>query len=182
VAAASTQKPAKKAAAAKKAATAAAVVDPEFIPEAETVHRIGPPTAKGRLRRGSPGRLVLVEFLVCFTILGLGTIVAPEGEKNAGASHLAVRGSGLALLFFILALMSGSGPRAGRAAGSLGGLVTVAYVFTSQDAANLVAWIRDFFSQNTEGVAAEPLVSPASPGSASGVGSGIAAGLSGVAQ
>jgi hypothetical protein len=106
------------------------------------------PAAGDTLGTGSAARWVMVEFLVCLTILGLGTIVAPDGRKNGGAAHIAVKGSALGLLFFILALMTGGGPKAKKAAEGLGALVAVAYVFTSQDAASLVTWIGTFFDKS----------------------------------
>lgn len=125
----------------------------------------------------NPARWVLVEFLVCFVILGLGTIVAPEGQKNSGASHLAVKGSALALLFFILGLMTGGGAKSAKAAGALGGLVTAAYVFTSRDAANLIKWVDSFFSSSSSSSAA------AGAGAAAGAAGGaVAAGLTGAAE
>lgn len=126
---------------------------------------------KGKLQPGAPGRLVLVEFLVCFVVLGLGTIVAPEGKKNAGAAHLAVKGSALALLFFILALMAGGGGKAAKAADALGGLVTAAYVFTSADSANLVKWISAFFDSGKTTTTA-PTGTEAHPGGGSGTAAG----------
>jgi hypothetical protein len=128
------------------------------------------PDAGKAFASSNPARWVLVEFLVCFVILGLGTIVAPDGKKNGGAPHLAVKGSALALLFFILALMSGGGAKSQKAAGALGGLVTAAYVFTSQDSANLVKWISSFFDAGSASSAAT------GAGAAAGAGVGDVAG------
>jgi hypothetical protein len=106
------------------------------------------PSAGTAFGKSNPRRWVLVEFLACFTVLGLGTIVAPSNRPNGGASHLAVKGSALALLFFILALMTGGGEKSKKAAEGLGALVTVAYLFTSQDAASLVTWISGYFDKS----------------------------------
>lgn len=125
------------------------------------------PSPGTTLGKSNPARWVLMEFLVCFVILGLGTIVAPSGQKNGGAGHLAVKGSALALLFFILALMSGGGAKSQKAAGALGGLVTAAYVFTSQDSANLIKWVDSFFSSGSSQAAAG-----AGGGAAAGAGAG----------
>lgn len=133
------------------------------------------PDAGKAFSASNPRRWVMVEFLVCFVILGLGTIVAPAGKKNGGASHLAVKGSALALLFFILGLMSGGGPKAAKAAGALGGLVTAAYVFTSQDSANLVLWISDFFDSGKAASSSGSTTTgaPATPGTPGGGSTGL---------
>ncbi len=137
------------------------------------------PDAGNAFAASNPRRWVMVEFLVCFVILGLGTVVAPAGKKNGGASHLAVKGSALGLLFFILALMSGGGPKAAKAAGALGGLVTAAYVFTSQDSANLVTWISDFFDSGK--AAATTPTTTGAPTVAGTPGGGSAANAAGAA-
>lgn len=154
-----------------------------LMPKKDSSHKTEVKAGKG-FSRANPARWVLIEFLVCFVILGLGTIVAPEGEKNSGASHLAVKGSALALLFFILGLMSGGGAKAQKAAGALGGLVTAAYVFTSQDAANLVKWINSFFGSPSSSAAgaAGGAGAGAGAGAAAAAGAVAAGGLAGAAQ
>lgn len=131
------------------------------------------PSAGKAFSASNPRRWVLVEFLVCFVILGLGTIVAPEGKKNGGAGHLAVKGSALALLFFILGLMSGGGPKAAKGAGALGGLVTAAYVFTSQDSANVIAWISKFFDSGNSSAAASAGEAIGQAGAAAAAGAAV---------
>lgn len=143
------------------------------------------PSPGSSLGTSNPARWVLMEFLVCFVILGLGTVVAPEGQKNGGASHLAVKGSALALLFFILGLMSGGGAKSQKAAGALGGLVTAAYVFTSQDSANLVKWINSFFASGNSAAAAAGAGAAAAAGAvaeAAGAGAAAAGAVAGAAQ
>lgn len=111
-----------------------------FKPEATgSVHktRVGP-QVKG-------GKLLMTEFILCFLILGFGTIVSPKGSSD-GVPRLISRGSGLSLLFFILALVATAGGGAKRAANGLGGLVTVAYLVTSSDAKNILEWIKGFYS------------------------------------
>lgn len=143
------------------------------------------PDAGKAFGASNPARWVLVEFLVCFVVLGLGTIVAPGDQKNGGAAHLAVKGSALALLFFILGLMSGGGIKSQKAAGALGGLVTAAYVFTSQDSANLVKWISSFFAAGSSGAAtgagAAAGAGVADVGGAAGAGAALG-GLAGAAE
>lgn len=92
--------------------------------------------------RGS--KLLLTEFLVCFVILGAGTVVSPTGSKN-GVPRLMTRGTGLCLLFFILALVAGGGDKAKKSAEALGGLVTVSYLVLSSDALEIFKWMTSFF-------------------------------------
>lgn len=131
----------------------------------------GKKIAKGaapKARLATPGytRILMIEFLVCFVVLGAGTVVAPAGSKD-GVPRLMVRGTGLSILFFTLALLSSTGQKAGRAAAGLGGLVTAAYLFTSTDSANLMTWLGKFFTQ--EGVGAQ-----AGAGAAAGAQAGTA--------
>jgi hypothetical protein len=119
-----------------------------------------PITGTGKLTSSNSNRLIMTEFLICFAILGLGTIVpTPTGDKPEGVGHLAVKGSALALLFFILALIASGGEKANKAASGIGGLVTVAYLFTSQDALNIMTWIGSFYGKPK---AAEQLPGPVS--------------------
>lgn len=101
---------------------------------------------KGRLTSANPRRLLLAEFLAVFVVLGAGTIVAPSG-KGGGVPRLMVRGTALAVLFMVLALVSSTGPKMAKAAAALGALIVLGYVFTSQDAANLWTWTAAFFSR-----------------------------------
>jgi hypothetical protein len=122
---------------------------------------------KGRLSASNPTRLLMLEFLICFAVLGAGTIVAPQGSKD-GIPRLMTRGTGLALLFFILSLTSAGGPKAGRAAAGLGGLVTAAYLFTSSDATNVMKWMSQFFSPGGTGAAGAGAAAGAAAGAPSG--------------
>jgi hypothetical protein len=100
------------------------------------------PSGAGRI--GGKSKLLLTEFLVCFVILGAGTVVAPQGSKD-GIPRLMTRGTGLCILFFILSLVSGGGPKAKKGAEALGGLVTVSYLVLSSDALNIFKWVGSFF-------------------------------------
>ena len=91
-------------------------------------------------------KLLTAEFVVCIVILGLGTLLAPEGSKD-GLPRAMVKFSGLSAVFFILALASAGGQGSARAATAIGALMTTAYVFTSSDAHNVVKWIEEFFSK-----------------------------------
>lgn len=126
------------------------------------------PSASGVLSKGNPRRLLVAEFLICFIVLGAAAIVAPQGEKS-GVPRLMSKGTGLALLFLVLALASAGGAKATKAAVGLGALVTAGYLFTSPDAANILKWITQFYGANGGklGAAAD---SGAATGTAAGTG------------
>lgn len=158
---------AKKAAAAKPlSATAKKALIKQYAPAKAVTKAIKGPqsgTFKGKIGQAGkigpadfqppeavrhPSRLLLAEFLVCFAVLGVGTIVpTPDGKPEEGVPHLMVKGSALSLLFFILALTSAGGDRARRAAAGLGALVTLGYVVTSSDAYNILNWITQYYSK-----------------------------------
>lgn len=89
-------------------------------------------------------RLLTMQFVACMVVLGLGTLLAPKGS-NDGMTRAMVKGSGLAGLFFILALVASGGKGPAKAATALGTLVTAAYVLTSSDVRNVVGWFAEFF-------------------------------------
>ena len=102
--------------------------------------------AKGAGPDTASKRLLLVEFLVCFVILGAGTVVAPTGSQD-GVPRLMVRGTGLCVLFLVLSLVASAGAKPAKAAAGLGALVTAGYLFTSTDATNLFKWMGGYFSK-----------------------------------
>lgn len=114
--------------------------------------------AKGRagavpfLWRDMPRQALLVELVACLVIVWLGTLVAPKGPVN-GTTRAMVKSTGLAALFFILAMVSAGGKGAARAAGAFGALVTLAYVFTSSDALDIVRWAAKYWSKSGTGAA-----------------------------
>ena len=141
--------------------------------------------AHGSLARGNPRRILVAEFLVCFIVLGAGTIVGPQGAGN-GVPRLMSKGTALAGLFLILALTSAAGQKSARAAAGLGGLVTVAYLVTSKDATNIAVWLKRFYGDRG-GQLASAGQAPASPvqGAASGAATGgeeIGIGAAGLGQ
>lgn len=97
---------------------------------------------------GKGSKLLLTEFMVCFVILGAGTVVAPTGSKD-GVPRLMTRGTGLCILFFILALAAGGGDKARKSSEALGGLVTVSYLVLSSDAVNIFKWMTSFFASGS---------------------------------
>ena len=113
---------------------------------------LGKPSSKSRTsflgKKTDSRRLLLTEFIVCVAVLGFGTLVpAPAGRKDEGMAHLLVKGTALSLMFFVLSLIASSGAKAGRAAGGLGALITAAYLVTSEDAYNILAWIASFYGK-----------------------------------
>jgi hypothetical protein len=133
-----------------KATAGVSAVQPELAPVLAAENRAHEKVFGSRhTLSSSSARPLMIEFLICFVVLGLGTIVAPEGSGD-GVPRLMSRGTGLCLLFFVLGLVSGAGDGARRAAGGLGALVTVSYLVMSSDAHNVLKWIAGFYS--TKGV------------------------------
>lgn len=135
----------------------------------------GPNIGGSTLAAGN--RALLAEFTVCMVILGLGTVIAPQGSDN-GVPRLISRGSGLCLLFFVLALVSGTGPGPKRVAGGIGALVTASYLLASSDASNVLTWIKGFYTTAGVTPAVSPSASPqsvAAPSAVAQAGAGVAA-------
>lgn len=127
--------------------------------------------AHGALAPGNPRRILVAEFLVCFVILGAGTIVAPQGAGN-GVPRLMSKGTALAGLFLILSLLSAAGEKSTRAAAGLGGMVTVAYLVTSKDATNIALWLKRFYGDQRGQLQAGPAPQTPVQGAASGAAAG----------
>lgn len=109
-------------------------------------------------------KLLTAEFLACVVVLGLGTITASEESKDDVARAM-IKGSALAGLFFLLALVSAGGKGPARAANAIGTLVTAAYVLTSSDVHNVAEWTASFFSKSSaaeDNVAKSPVDNDAS--------------------
>jgi hypothetical protein len=82
--------------------------------------------------RGSrPRQLLVMEFVTCAGIL----LFAPVSDKHAGdkPADWLRRSSALALLFLMLGLLATAGPKVGRLAASLGGLVTLTLLVSERD-------------------------------------------------
>lgn len=112
-------------------------------------------TALGKATMKFPRKMLLAELVVCLVIVWGGTLVAPRGSHN-GTTRAMVKTSGLAALFLVLALVSSAGKGASKAASALGGLVTIAYLFTSSDAVELTKWIGAFFKAGPDQGAQAP--------------------------
>lgn len=98
-------------------------------------------------------RLLTAEFIVCVAVLGVGTLVAPPDSKH-DVERAMIKGSALAGIFFLLALVSSGGQKPARVANAIGTLITATYVLTSADVHNIVEWIAGFFSPaSAEGLA-----------------------------
>lgn len=80
---------------------------------------------------GSHGRKwLLAEFVLCVLLLGLSGMTGGgrDDAQNTG-SHMAIKGSALAGVFLVLGLVSAGGKGAEKAAGALGLVVTLAYIY-----------------------------------------------------
>lgn len=104
-------------------------------------------------------RLLTAEFLICLVVLLLGFVLsrvdaqatASKDKQTAvsgtdAAIHAMVKGSALAGLFFLLALLQAGGKGPAKASTALGTLVTATYVLTSADVHQIVSWINGFFA------------------------------------
>jgi hypothetical protein len=115
-------------------------------------------------------RLLLAEFVICVAVLGAGTLVSPEDSKH-DVPRAMIKGSALAAVFFLLALVASGGQKPARVANAIGTLITATYVLTSADVHNLVTWIGSFFSPASAGEkAGSPVGSKGEGGAAEGEG------------
>jgi hypothetical protein len=99
----------------------------------------GPGKAKGS------STALMAEMLICFAVLGAGTVLAPQGPQS-GVPRLIAKGTGLALVFFILSLLSAGGQGPKKFASGVGGLVTLSYLVLSQDGTNIFKWMYSYFT------------------------------------
>ena len=95
-------------------------------------------------------RLLMAEFLLVLAIIGLGTLVTPGNVKDE-LHKMMVKLAATMALFFLLAVLSSSGKGAAKASTALATLITTAYVFTSPEAHQLVAWTGAFFAPPRHG-------------------------------
>ena len=125
-------------------------------------------------------RLLTAEFLICLVVLLLGFVLSrvdaqttATADKQAAkpgtdaAIHAMVKGSALAGLFFLLAILQAGGKGPAKAATALGTLVTATYVLTSADVHQIVSWINSFFAPPKAVESLQP-----NPNSTSSTGSG----------
>jgi hypothetical protein len=142
----------------RRAAAAKKATEPSPLPPAppkKGLKTLKAPKAGKTFHSSNPRRLVMVEFVICFMILGFGTVVPRRGgEKQGTVGHIVVKGSALALLFVVLSLIASGGDKSAKAAGALGALVTLGYVMTSEDASRVLGWVSDFYSRSPSAAAA----------------------------
>lgn len=84
-----------------------------------------PQSGLGKLSTGSATgaqKILVAEFILCILILGLSPLVQ-DNEKSPRSWMKS--GSAMCGVFIILGMVSAIGPKAGRAAAALGGLVTL---------------------------------------------------------
>jgi hypothetical protein len=98
-------------------------------------------------------KVLTAQFVLCVVILVLGTLTSKDEVKSTAARSM-VKGSALALLFFLMALLSSAGGSSARAATAMGTLVTAAYALTSSDVHALVKWLGDYFGKKAPKVGA----------------------------
>jgi hypothetical protein len=115
-----------------------------------------------------PRKALLAELVVCLVIVWGGALVAPKGPQN-GTTRALVKTSGLAAVFLILALVSSAGKGAQKTASAIGGLVALAYLFTSSDALELAKWVAAFWSKDGVAGAAGPAPEASGGGVVEGV-------------
>lgn len=129
--------------------------------QADRQAKLAPPKRPSTARRSigwafSGNRKLLTgEFIACIILLGLGTLLAPEGSKD-GMPRAMVKGSALSALFLILALVASGGTGPAKVATGIGTLVTASYVLTSSDVHNVVKWIGAYFSKTGDVTAKNP--------------------------
>lgn len=149
----------KKQGAAKKAATTAVKVTPQgrtaataakaAKKAAPTPKKAGPP-AGAKVLGKVPARArkwLLAELVVCVLLLvlsGMTGKASKDGSQTDTGSRLAVKGSALAAVFIVLGLVSAGGKGGEKAAGSLGLLITLAYMFNEREVfETLSGWARE---------------------------------------
>lgn len=89
---------------------------------------------------------LLAELVVCVLLLvlsGMTGTASKDGTQTDTGSRLAVKGSALAGVFIVLGLVSAGGKGGEKAAGALGLLITLAYMFNERELfETLSAWAK----------------------------------------
>lgn len=83
--------------------------------------RKGAKKVLGKKTRTSAQRILIAELLVCLLVVALGPIA-----KTISGKDFMKRGSAVLAAFMVLGLVSSIGPKAGKAAGAFGLLMTLA--------------------------------------------------------
>lgn len=76
-------------------------------------------------------KIIVVEFVVCAVVLALSPLT--DKHKSDTGGQFAKRATALMALFFILAIVAGTGRIGAKAAAGLGGLVTVTLLLSQRD-------------------------------------------------
>lgn len=97
-------------------------------------------------------RILTAEFVLCAAILILGAFTSKEKDSSAIAVRTMVKGSALALVFFLLAIMTAGKGSAAKFATAVGTLITTAYAVTSPDVHAVVSWLGDTFAGKQKAV------------------------------
>lgn len=93
--------------------------------------------------------LLLAEFLIVVVITGLGTLTTTGSVKDE-MPKLMVKATALSAIFFVAALLAGSGKKTAQVATAITTLITIAYVFTSPESRQLVNFVGAFFAPDRE--------------------------------
>lgn len=121
------------------------------------------PTQVGEKASASVG-LLEVEFIAAEVIIFIEMFTGTDTYGNK-VMFAMKRGMFTAILFFILAIIAGIGPNAGKISKGLGALVIMA-VLLSSPAANMIALLDDFFKGDWTGTNESGPVSSANQNSA----------------
>lgn len=134
-----------------RAASTAARAAKKAAPKASTspTSRSKAPAAARALGRVPAGarKWLLAELVVCVLLLALSGMTgtaSKSGTQQDTGSRLAVKGSALAGVFIVLGLVSAGGKGGEKAAGSLGLLITLAYMFNEREVfTTLSTWAKE---------------------------------------
>lgn len=90
-------------------------------------------------------KLLVAEFILVIFIVGVGTLTTTGSVKDELPKAM-IKASALAAIFFIAAIIAGSGNKSAKVVTALTTLITAAYVFTSPEAHSAVSFIGAYFA------------------------------------
>lgn len=133
--------------------------------------RKGAKKVLGKKKRTSTQRVLIAELLVCLLVVALGPIA-----KTVSGKDFMKRGSAVLATFMILGLVSSIGPKAGKAAGAFGLLVTLAILVDQKSVFGKLVTIMGAAKTSDESIGPD---SPESEVEESPIGGGLASGSEG---
>lgn len=130
-----------------RVASTAARAAKKASPKASTSKSRAPAAARALGKVPARARKwLLAELVVCVLLLALSGMTgtaSKTGTQQDTGSRLAVKGSALAGVFIVLGLVSAGGKGGEKAAGSLGLLITLAYMFNEREVfTTLSTWAK----------------------------------------